>query len=308
MAARRVLMSEAINALQFIPPDIDRETWLTLGMASKDGGLSFYDFDSWSSTASSYNQKQCQSVWRSIKRGGVTVATLFHIAKQYGYKPNGDIDHKAVVVEREKSRQRQIQVNTEKARLAASAREQAETILSQCHISIVEHPYLAKKRISPKPSPLLDSANRIIIPVTDIEGNAHSLQAISPDGRKKFLPNGAVKSHFYQIWTGSNERIVICEGYATAVTLYSHYTPNYSVFIAFNAGNLLPVAKVLREAFPDSDITIAGDCDASGVGQEKAEAAALAVNGNYTIPIFQTGESGSDFNDRWCLDNPKESL
>ena len=114
-------MNDAIQALQFIPSDIDRETWLTIGMACKEGGLSFDDYDSWSSTAKSYNQKQCLSVWRSIKEGGVTVATLFYIAKQYGYTPNGDIDHKAVEAEREKSRQRQFQAYAEKAKLAESA-------------------------------------------------------------------------------------------------------------------------------------------------------------------------------------------
>ena len=301
-------MSSLINALQFIPPDLDRETWLTVGMAGKDGGLTFEDFDLWSSAASSYNAKDVKSVWRSIKGGGVTVATLFHIAKEYGYKPDGEVDYKAIERERVKAKSRQLKLEAERARLAELALEQADKVLEQCTVASEKHPYLLRKRIVPSPVPLLDSANRIIIPVTDVQGTVHSLQAISADGDKRFLPNGAIKGHFHQIWSGSNGKIVICEGYATGVTLYSHYTPNSSVFIAFNAGNLLSVAKELRKAFPDDGITIAGDCDASGVGQKNAEAAALAVGGNYTIPIFQKGESGSDFNDRWCLDNPEESL
>ena len=63
--------------------------------------------------------------------------------------------------------------------------------------------------------------------------------------------------------------------------------------VAFDAGNLLPVAKNIRELSPDSEIIICGDNDLSGVGQRKAKEAALAIGGKVLIPQIP----GADWND-----------
>ncbi len=72
---------------------------------------------------------------------------------------------------------------------------------------------------------------------------------------------------------------------------------------AFDSGNLEPVAKALKEAYPDKPIIIAGDDDISqsckmkvkdkasvNVGREKALETAKAVGGVAVFPVFAKGE------------------
>ncbi len=43
-------------------------------------------------------------------------------------------------------------------------------------------------------------------------------------------------------------------------------------------------------------------------GQKLAKEAAESVAGKVSIPAFRNNETGTDFNDRWCLDNPEVTL
>jgi len=89
------------EALTYIPSD-DRDTWLKIGMAIKselgDDGFSLWDY--WSQSADSYKESDARSVWRSIKNGSTGIGTLFHLAKQHGWKqgnlpnPLPEIKHK----------------------------------------------------------------------------------------------------------------------------------------------------------------------------------------------------------------------
>jgi phage/plasmid primase-like uncharacterized protein len=80
--------------------------------------------------------------------------------------------------------------------------------------------------------------------------------------------------------------------------------------VAFNAGNLLPVAQTYRALNPDRVIYVAGDddwqraaeLDGQGrpkvnVGRLKAEEAAAAIGGQALFPSFPLGSIGSDWND-----------
>jgi putative DNA primase/helicase len=74
--------------------------------------------------------------------------------------------------------------------------------------------------------------------------------------------------------------------------------------VAFNAGNLMPVAQTYRQRDQDRPIYIAGDNDhrreAEGkpnVGREKAEEAAVAAAGFALLPVFAEQDAGSDWND-----------
>lgn len=76
-------------ALRYIHPDTDHDSWLKIGMAlqsepSVDGlGL----WDSWSSGGQKYCPGDCAKRWRSFKAGGITIASLFDMAKAGGYRP-----------------------------------------------------------------------------------------------------------------------------------------------------------------------------------------------------------------------------
>ena len=79
------------SALKHINAD-NRDVWLAVGMALRDrlgeGGKPLWD--SWSAASAKYDAADQDRVWRSIKRNGVTIATVFHIAQQAGWDPAPD--------------------------------------------------------------------------------------------------------------------------------------------------------------------------------------------------------------------------
>jgi len=136
-------------------------------------------------------------------------------------------------------------------------------------------------------------------------GDVQTIEFIKGDGTKLPPLKSKPKGTFYPIW-GSNNEILICEGFATGATLKERYSPDSSVIVAFNAGNLLSVAKYFRKLYPQSVIVIAGDNDLSNeknVGRDKAILTAQLVGGSYSIPEFKEDEVGSDWNDRYLLDS-----
>jgi putative DNA primase/helicase len=160
------------------------------------------------------------------------------------------------------------------------------------------HPYLKAKGI--KPYGIRQKDDDLIVPVS-VGGTISSLQSIAADGSKKFQPGGKIKAGFFAI-PGCGEhgqrRIIIAEGFATAATIRE--ATGHSVAVAFNAGNLKPVAESIRASCPDAQIIIAADNDhktEGNPGLTKGKAAADAVQGVMIYPEFTADESGSDWND-----------
>lgn len=109
-----------------------------------------------------------------------------------------------------------------------------------------------------------------VVPLLDAAGRLHGLQFLRTPKQadaahrpaKEFWPKGLVKlGHFHLI--GSPDWIVlVAEGYATAASL--HEATGYPVAVAFDAGNLAPVARALRARYKRAKILIAADDDALG--------------------------------------------
>ena len=108
----------------------------------------------------------------------------------------------------------------------------------------------------------------------------------------------------------SQGEILLAEGYATGASL--HLATEKPVAVAFDAGNLEPVAIKLREKFPNAAITICADNDHQHTrrtpegtelwnkGVDLAQKAAQAVGGKVVAPIFNEEERArglTDFND-----------
>jgi putative DNA primase/helicase len=159
------------------------------------------------------------------------------------------------------------------------------------------HPYLAAKGV--QAHGLRRHGDHLLVPVADAGGNLHGLQHIGLDGTKRFNPGAAVGGHFHLIGR-PNGLIYLAEGYATAATI--HEATGAAVAVAFNAGNLEAVARVLTEAYPDAVIAVCADDDYrtdGNPGISKATAAARAVGGKLVIPDFgpERPEGATDFND-----------
>ena len=144
---------------------------------------------------------------------------------------------------------------------------------------------------------LLDDG-RIFVPVININSEYTGGQFIKPDGSKHLMKGSNKKGAF--IWVSPNlgrpdevkkelltaTEIIICEGLATGISI-AEFRHRSLVISAIDAGNLIHVAKAVREVNFKANIIIAGDNDIGShknTGKEKAIKAATAINGYYTIP------------------------
>lgn len=180
-----------------------------------------------------------------------------------------------------------------------------------------EHDYLSRKQVQNFGLHVSDKGN-LLVPALDIDGKLWSVQTIRNDGTKLFEKNGRKTGlmHIIDPKNQINEKagktpssikgtIFIAEGYSTAATV--HEAMKRPTVVAFDAGNLKPVAEAIRKQYPNSNIVIASDNDhklenkpQGNVGLIKATEAAQAVDGIAVKPGFTDDdkEKGlSDFND-----------
>lgn len=190
----------------------------------------------------------------------------------------------------------QEQRDAEHVRLHQQARESAAEILANASPAR-SHEYLTFKVI--QPHGVKCDGERLLIPMRDAEGILHSLQTITPDGDKRFHGGGKVTGCYVGIGNLDGQ-LVVCEGFATGASIYE--CTGHAVAVAFNAGNLQPVAVALRKKYPALTIIVAADDDYQtdgNPGLTKAQAAAKAVVGLIAVPDFGADrpDKATDFND-----------
>jgi putative DNA primase/helicase len=214
------------------------------------------------------------------------------------------VDRKLTGAERKQlekriTEQRKVRDEEEK-RVQAEAKKRAEDIWRDSG-PVQRHAYLERKAI--RPFAIRVSRDNLVVPLRSGDGALHSLQFIDPDGNKRFLSGGRVEGCYTTIaTTGSSlEVLCICEGYATGVSI--HQATDLPVIVAFNAGNILPVAKELRKKYPDSRIVICADNDqwtAGNPGIKYGTEAAQAIGARLSFPEFKHASDTNrltDFND-----------
>lgn len=271
-----------------------------------------------------------QSAWLRVFDNGCAVFGNWITGEQHTYNPNQSLS-----LSRSERKHLRQEMEVERKRFEAEelakhqrASEQAYQILEQATPASSDHPYLKRKQIDTHGvlfGSVLSYQDALIIPVYGTQkpfiGVVQTLQFILPKPvsfkagykprDKDFLWGGKMKGGYYPIQWIDGAPIVICEGFATGATLAEHYAPYSSVICAFNSGNMLHVAKWLRQTYPMAQITIAGDNDhanAINAAKDKAEATAKLIRGMVAIPSFAKDEQGSDWNDRYILDQKKAQL
>jgi putative DNA primase/helicase len=221
----------------------------------------------------------------------------------------------------------------ERAAAAASAAWEKCSTSGECD-------YLTRKKIGAHGVRFTERSN-LVIPMLDERQRIRGLQIIYSAAQAKkrrrdreYWPRGMTTKGLYCPISSPVWLLLLCEGYATGAAL--HEATGYPVAVAFDAGNLLPVAQALRKRYPwalrilvcaDDDYLAkckAKDCEHvapvdrgfcpkcntpyghGNAGVESAAAAALSVDGGWVKPTFITERQYkiTDFNDLFAQEGP----
>jgi len=176
------------------------------------------------------------------------------------------------------------------------ASDTVEKIWAGAQAALPDHPYLARKGISPHGARITGDG-RLIVPLYDQEGNLASLQYIAAlqDGKseKRYHTGAESGGKFWMLGTTDEPgTLYVAEGFATAATI--HETTDRPVVVAYSASSLVPVTAILREMYgATQDIVIVADHDKHGVGQRYADQASA----KYGARVILTPIQGMDAND-----------
>ncbi|HAZ3445684.1 TPA: DNA primase [Citrobacter freundii] len=164
--------------------------------------------------------------------------------------------------------------------------------------------YLTSKGLQ-CPFPMLSDGSLLLV-LKNGAGAATGAQVIKPDGSKRLVAGTVKKGSFCVVNSGAtSETVIIAEGLATALSV-QQFRPDATIIAAIDAGNLLPVAQVMRKKYPNARIIIAADndqcaeSDRSGevkvnTGKECAEKAAKAVAGWVSLPPVDYKADWNDY-------------
>ena len=190
-------------------------------------------------------------------------------------------------------------------------------------------PYLDAKQVTATKGVFADKENKtLLVPGYDVDGKIWTTQYIQDDGTKRFAKGTRKEGCFHAIGglgnlgqgPGHHRRGRVRD---RERALSEATEQKVAVVSAFDAGNLEPVARALKEKFPEKIIIVAGDDDrldpSKNPGREYATRAARAVDAQVIFPTFATGEQASDpkrfsdfcdvrANSRLGLDGLKEQI
>ena len=278
--------------LSFVRGVDDRETWVKMAFILKEefGEPAFEAWDAWSQQGSNYNARDARDVWKSCKPGGgsnrATVGTLIALAKEGGYKASAqdrkpaDPEERARRIAEREARMAAEEAQAKIERDAAATR--AAELWSRATVPAA-HPYAQRKLIEPEGARQL--ADELLIPMRHGPGALVGLQRIKSDGTKLFL-KGTPSAGAYTVLGKADKQgtVVIAEGWATCCSI--RMATGHCVVVAFNAGNLEPVARKIRAALPEARLIIAADDDDPTLDIRVKE----AIEKGATNPVWSTIE------------------
>ena len=321
-------MNRISEALHFIDAN-ERETWLRMGMAIKSeiGDTGFDMWESWSQQAESFSTTDARDVWKSIRAGGkVTLGTLFYEAKGNGWRDDGMHQKPAPEGLAERKRialGRAAKEGAEIARERADTARKAAAILEAATEAKADHPYLSRKRVSPvatlreigakvaaailgyppRSGGDLLTGRLLVVPVKQAEGLS-TLELIDGDKRKAALAGRGSKTGGYwaseRLPDSDSTGVTLLIGEGVATGLSAKEATGHPSIAALSSGNLLAVAKAMRERYPTAVLVILADLvKSTGEPDPHAIKAARSVGGKLAIPDFGSDHDPemTDFND-----------
>lgn len=162
-----------------------------------------------------------------------------------------------------------------------------------------ESRYLQSKGLTGFKYPLMPDGS-LLLELVDESGAVTAAQTITPHGEKRLLTGSAKRGAYHAVNAPeSPQSVLIAEGLATALSVHL-MRPDALTVAAIDAGNLLPVAEVMRRKHQDAQIIVAADNDhhdddQANTGKIAAEKAALSVAGWVSMPPTDYKADWNDF-------------
>jgi putative DNA primase/helicase len=187
-----------------------------------------------------------------------------------------------------KKHKREIAAAREKEEVKKRAGEEAAAVAAlqrwnnSTPISGNGHPYLKAKGVDS--FGLKIHGNYLVVPLYDLDGSLSSIQYIyydhgTSDYQKRFHPGCRTQGCFYPIGD-ETERILLCEGYATAASVYM--ATGEQTVVCFSARNIPAVASLLQGKYPAKELIVCADNDKNEASLKAAKATGL----KYIYPKF----------------------
>lgn len=292
---------DAREALQFLDPGTDRESWVRVLMAGKAAGLSEDDAVSWSANAPNFkSERDVASVWRSIKpEGGIGAGTLIHMARAAGWKgqQGPESSHRHI----RPSRPVSVPQTADTGRRALSPAD----AWAACATATASHPYIVAKQGRPDGLRVVKQGYRagwLVVPVVPLgQTEPVSLQYIAPpevaeklkaEGRpgKQNHKDAPMAGVFIVGELKQGGTAYLCEGISAAWACWR--ATGRAAVVCFGCGRVGKVAAELRQRDTSARLVLVPD-----VGKEKdAETIAREV-GALFVTMPEGWPVNSDVND-----------
>ena len=336
---QRQLTADLVRqALACIPPDVGHDDRVRIAFAVFNGigdaGANLWL--NWAGARSTPDAAEDRAVWKSARKpGSVTVATLFGIAKEHGFKFPADGAPAAPApsaaeqqrLAEEKRRKHQAEEEAMQARRELSA-QRAQVLWDGAKVDQPKAgiPYLKRKGVQAYGLRFLPGGTALV-PMRDAAGRLWNVQRLlakplldrdtGKEGTDKLYgppkadPAEKVASRKLGLWHWIGDPngaavLLLGEGYATVASL--HEATGRPVAVCFDAGNLVHVAREVRALFPAPLLLMCGDDDrgtearrGKNPGRLAAAAAALAAHTETgsAAAVFPAGlaDGHKDWND-----------
>ncbi len=321
------------EALQFIQTSGHEERFRIGCMVKSELGDTGRDL--WDEWRDGRGDDEAASVWKSISETGpLKIGTLFHEAKQNGWRDDGLYQKptpEELAERRRIAADRAAKEEAEIARERADAAKKAAAILKVATEAKADHPYLSRKRVSPvatlreidagaaaailgySPKSGGDAlAGRLLlVPVKQGDGIS-TLELIDGEGRKAALAGRGSKVGGYwatrRLPDGDGAGLILLIGEGVATVLSASAATGHPGIAALSSGNLPTVAKAMRERYRAAALVILADLvKATGEPDYHAIEAAKVGAGRTAIPDFGTYRDPdmTDMNDLFILGGPE---
>lgn len=284
----------ARSALWSLDAGCDAAEHFKIAAGFANGGGDCEEFIRWSEPAPNFgSEAECRSVWKSAsKPGPITVATLFKMAIDAGWKDDGEAPA---------ARPQSFQERPKQHEASKPSLHDPSALWDACTPAPLDQEYVARKlglpdgvRVYRGPLKIAGTScdGALVLPARTLAGDLASLQFIPSEGKKLFLPGSIPPDACLTIGGPIKDdgTVYVCEGVGQSWS--AHQATRAPAVVAFGFSRMASVARALREKFPALRLVLVAD----GGKESQTAAIAKSVSGGW-VEMPAGSPSNFDLND-----------